>query len=60
MGRRLCHLPYPETLVEVTNRTIHGRMLLRPTKTFRLIVLGALGRAQRRYGVEIHAFVASN
>lgn len=57
MGRRLRYLPYPETLVEVTNRTIQGRYLLAPSKRFRAITLGALGRAQRRYGVEIHAFV---
>ena len=57
MGRRLRFLPYDETLVEVTNRTIHSRFLLKPTKRFRLITLGALGRAQRRYGVRIHAFV---
>ena len=57
MGRRLRYLPYDRSLVEVTNRTIHGRMLLKPTKRFRDITLGALGRAQRRYGVEIHAFV---
>ena len=57
MGRRLRYLPYPETLVEITNRTIHGRYLLAPSKKLREITLGALGRAQRRYGVEIHAFV---
>ena len=57
MGRRLRYLPYEKTLVEVTNRIIHGRMLLRSTKKFRAIILGALGRAQRRYDVEIHAFV---
>ena len=57
MGRRLRYLPYPETLVEVTNRTIHGRFLLAPSKRMREITLGALGRAQRRYGVKIHAFV---
>ena len=57
MGRRLRYLPYDLTLVEVTNRTIHGRYLLKPSKKLREITLGALGRAQRRYGVTIHAIV---
>ena len=57
MGRRLRYLPPGCHLVEVTNRTVQRRMLMRPTKRLREITLGALGRAQRRYGVEIHAFV---
>ena len=57
MSRRLRFLPYPETLVEITNRTIHGRLLMQPTKRLRKIILGALGRAQRLYGVEIHALI---
>lgn len=57
MSRRLRFLPFPETLVEITNRTIHGRMLLQPTRHLREITLGVLGRAQRLFGVEIHAFV---
>ena len=32
-------------------------MLITPSRTLREITIGALGRAQRRYGVEIHAFV---
>ncbi len=57
VSRRIRFLPYPETLVEVTNRTIHGRLLLLPSKHLRSITLGVLGRAQRLFGVEIHAFV---
>lgn len=56
MGRRIRYLPYDHTLVEVTNRTIQGRYLLKPTKKIRAICLGVLGRAQRLYDVEIHAF----
>lgn len=56
MGRKLRYLPYDRTLVEITSRTIHSRYLLKPTKKMRQIVLGALGRAQRLYDVEIHAF----
>jgi REP element-mobilizing transposase RayT len=57
MGRQLRHLPLEVRVVEVTNRTIQRRLLLKPSKALRRIVLGALGRAQRRYGVTIHAFV---
>jgi REP element-mobilizing transposase RayT len=57
MGRRLRFLPYSQTLVEITNRTIHGRYLLKPNRRLREITLGALARAQQRYGVAIHAFV---
>lgn len=42
--------------MEVTNRTFQGRYLLLPRPEVRLIVLGALGRAQRRFGMPIHAF----
>ena len=51
------HLPPGIRVVEVTNRTIQRRLLLKPSKRLREITLGVLGRAQRRYGVEIHAFV---
>ncbi len=32
-------------------------MLLAPSEPLNRLVLGAIGRAQRRYGVEVHAFV---
>ena len=57
MGRRLRFLPYERTLVEVTTRTLQGRHLLRPSRRVREVTLGVLGRAQRRWSVEIHAFV---
>ena len=57
MARRLRFIPEGGALVEVTCRTIHGRFLLTPTKLLRSIVLGVLGRAQRLYPVELHAFV---
>ena len=43
--------------MEVSARTQHGRFLLRPSPEVNDIILGALGRAQARYGVEIYAFV---
>ena len=62
MGRRLRYLP-PEGsgLVEVTCRTLQGRFLLTPRTELNEIILGALGRAQELYPVDICAFAfASN
>ena len=48
-------------MVEITTRTQHGRLLLRPGPVFNDIFYGILGRAQRRYGMTIHyAAVLSN
>ena len=44
-------------VVEITARTVHGRFLLRPSPEVNDIILGALGRAQSRYGVDLYAFV---
>lgn len=52
--RRYCP---PHSLVEVTCRTFQNRRLLRPTPEARDLILGIIGRAQRRYGIEIHALV---
>ena len=56
MGRRLRFLP-PDSLVEVTCRTLQGRLLLKPTPWIADLCRGALARAARLYPVEIHAFV---
>ncbi len=42
--------------MEVTCRTIQGRFLLKPSPLANDIIRGVLGRAQRKYPVEIHAF----
>ncbi|HEX4954167.1 MAG TPA: transposase [Thermoanaerobaculia bacterium] len=42
-------------MVEVTCRTIQERHLLRPSPAFNEVVVGVLGRAQRRTGLLIHA-----
>ncbi len=47
----------PDSLVEVTCRTLHGRFLLRPSRDLNEIILGILGRAARRYRVRLCAFV---
>lgn len=49
------------SLVEVTTRTMQGRLLLAPSPVLNQIILGVLGRAQRLYPVQVHAYVfASN
>lgn len=55
MGRRLRYIPPDGCLIEVTNRTIQGRYLLRPSQQLNKLLIGILGRAQRLYGVELHA-----
>lgn len=56
MGRTNRYIP-PGGLVEVTCRTLQGRRLLTPSRALNQIVLGVIGRAQRHYGVLIHALV---
>ena len=55
MSRRLRFIP-PGSLVEVTCRTVQGRLLLRPSPILRDLTLGVLARAVRLYPVELHAF----
>lgn len=55
MGRPLRYVP-PGQPLEVSNRTFQGRYLMLPTGEVRSIVLGALGRAQRRFEMPVHAF----
>ena len=43
--------------VAISNRTIHGRHLLKPSLRLNAIIIGALARAQRKFGVLIHAYV---
>ena len=57
MGRKLRYLPEEGALVEVTCRTLQGRLLLRPNPELNDIAAGVLGRAQRLYPVEIIAWV---
>ncbi len=57
MPRSLRYIPAPGTLIEVTTRTVHGRLLLKPTPPVTQAVLGVLGRAQRLYGMVVHLVV---
>lgn len=56
MPRPLRYIPAKST-VEVTTRTVQGRMLLRPSAHLNDVVLGVIGRAQKNFPVKIHAFV---
>jgi REP element-mobilizing transposase RayT len=48
-------------MVEITLRTVHGRLLLRPSLRLNDLAIGVIGRAQRKYGIKIHALaVLSN
>ncbi len=60
--RRLRFIPEGGATVEVTCRTIHSRFLLRPDPVVNDIVVGVLGRAQRKYPIRIcsYAFVSSH
>jgi len=51
MSRKLRFVPEGGALVEVTCRTIHGRLLLRPSQQLDEIVVGILARAQRTFQV---------
>jgi REP element-mobilizing transposase RayT len=60
MARPLRYVP-AGWFAHITCRTLHGRLLLRPSRDLNEIVLGILGRAQRRYAMRICAFtVLSN
>ncbi len=54
MSRKLRYFP-PDSLVEITTRTLQSRYLLPPTKHFARIVVGILARAQERAPIRIHA-----
>jgi REP element-mobilizing transposase RayT len=45
------------SLVEVTTRTLQGRLLLKPSPELNDIVLGVIAKAQHIYDMTIHAFV---
>ena len=57
MARPLRYLPPDCPLVEVTCRTIQGRMLLRPSRELKRRIVGVLARAAARYEVGVCSFV---
>jgi putative transposase len=56
MPRPLRFVP-EHALVEITTRTLQGRLLLKPSCELTDLVLGIVGKAQALYGMTIHAFV---
>jgi hypothetical protein len=61
MSRQIRFIPDTGALVEVTDRTLHSRFLLRPGPGLNEIIIGALARAKSLYPVRICAFAfASN
>ena len=57
MGRPVRFLPPECPLVEVTCRTLQGRLLLRPSRQLNAIVRGVVARAARLYAMRVCAFV---
>ena len=55
MARRLRYVPPGGALVEVTCRTIQGRLLLRPSAGMNDVIRGVLARAARLAGLAVHA-----
>lgn len=62
MPRLLRFIPEGGALVEVTTRTLQGRLLLTPKPLLNRIIVGALARTSQRYGVGIvaAAFVSNH
>ena len=56
MPRLLRFVP-EDSMVEITTRTLHGRLLLKPSPELTELILGIVGKAQALYGMTIHAFV---
>jgi len=50
-------MPAPNTVYEVTCRTVQSRFLLKPSKLLNTLILGVIGRALSLFGVKIHLFV---
>lgn len=57
MGRKQRYLPEGGALVEVTCRTIQGRLLLRPGRELNETVVGVLSRAKERFPIELSGAV---
>ena len=60
--RRLRFIPEGGATVEVTCRTLQSRFLLRPNPAVNDLVVGVLGRAQRKYPIRVcsYAFVSNH
>jgi hypothetical protein len=59
MPRPLRFIP-EHTLVEITTRTIQGRLLLKPSPELNDLILGVIGKAQHDYQMVLHGFVVAS
>jgi hypothetical protein len=59
MPRPLRFIP-EHTLVEITTRTVQGRLLLKPSPELNDLLLGVIGKAQHRYEMVLHGFVVAS
>ena len=57
MPRRIRLLDDPHRVVDLTSRTLHGRYLMPPGEKVNARILGVVGRAQRLYKIQLHAFI---
>ncbi|MEM1180260.1 MAG: transposase [Acidobacteriota bacterium] len=55
MARNPRYLPRPGAVIEITQRTIQGRFLLKPSRRLNAVVAGCLARAQKNTGATVHA-----
>ena len=55
MPRTPRFLPHPGATVEITQRTIQGRYLFKPSPRLNALVVGCLARAQKNTGASVHA-----
>ena len=49
-----------DAIVEIVNRTLQGRHLIKPSPFFNAIIIGALAKAQQKHGVEIYCGAFAN
>jgi hypothetical protein len=59
MSRPLRFIP-EHSLVEITTRTLQGRLLLKPSPELNDLILGVIGKAQHDYNMVLHGFVVAS
>ena len=59
MPRPLRFIP-ENSLVEITTRTLQGRLLLKPSPELNDLIRGIIGKAQHNYGMVLHGFVVAS
>jgi hypothetical protein len=59
MPRPLRFIP-EHSLVEITTRTLQGRLLLKPSPELNDLILGVIGKAQHDYGMVLQGFVVAS